>query len=121
MNANESGWINLIPINPDAEIMRPRDRTKVLRIEGGWLFKFHHFQGSANPMTAQDMTFIPDQNHAWKPEEGQSAWEKIEKKRNPNFYDYTDRLEVADGWIYRNIFFIQKGGMHISLVYVPET
>lgn len=120
MNTTSNQWINLIAINENAEILRPRDRTKVLKIEGGWLFVFHHFQGSENSMTAQAMTFIPDREHAWLPEERQTGWEIIKRKKNPNFCDYTDRFKVMNGWVYKNLFFIRKGDMHISLVYVPE-
>ncbi|RJX17079.1 MAG: hypothetical protein C4575_14185 [Desulforudis sp.] len=119
MNTNEKGWINLITINQDAEIMRHRDRTKVLKIQGGWLCKFHHFQGASSSMTAQAMTFIPDPQHEWNPLEGQAAWERIDQKKNPNFCEYTDRIKVINGWVYKNLFFIKTGEMHISLVYVP--
>ena len=56
MKTNDKmGWISLIKINPDAEIMRSKDRTRVYKIEGGWLCKFHHFHGASSSMTAQSI------------------------------------------------------------------
>ena len=120
MEPNTKKWIHLVKYNLDGEFMRSRDRTKVYRIPEGWLLKFHHFHGANSSMTAQSITYIPDPHHEWKPQEEQTTWERIDKKRNPNFVEYTDKIKVYKGWVYKDCFFIAKKEMHISLVYVPE-
>lgn len=120
MKSKGKGWISIVIFNSDGEIMRSRDRTKVYQIPGGWLFKFHHFHGASSSMTAQSMTFIPDPENIWNPLEEQTTWERIDKKKNPNFVEYTERIKVFKGWVYKDCFFIAKKEMHISLVYVPE-
>ncbi|EGV17478.1 hypothetical protein ThimaDRAFT_3023 [Thiocapsa marina 5811] len=46
-----------------------RDTTQIAAVEGGWLFRFHHYDGSQSAMSTQALTFVPDPEHRWSPEQ----------------------------------------------------
>lgn len=98
----------------------PRDTTIVYRINEGWLIKFRHFSGGASILTAQTMTFIPDRDHEWKPEDHNTPWERVCQKKNPNFNEFVDRLKVRNGWIYKDSFVSKGVGLSLSMVFVEE-
>jgi hypothetical protein len=112
-------WIFLETKKGKVGPLRSSDKTKAAKVDSGWLLKSMHFHGSNSSLTTQAMIFIPDLDHEWNPEEHNAAWERISKKKNPNYGEYTDRLRMWDGWLYKDSFFNGNREMHISLVYVP--
>ncbi|NCC41698.1 MAG: hypothetical protein EOM21_20240, partial [Gammaproteobacteria bacterium] len=60
-----------------------RDTTQVAAVEGGWLFRFRHYDGSLPAMSTQALTFVPDPEHRWSPEQTKPRWER--RKRPANY------------------------------------
>jgi len=118
---NSLTWIILKTNSGKVIPLRSSNKTRVAKIDAGWLLKSMHFHGSNSSLTTQAMIFILDPVHAWDPEEHNSAWERVSKKKNCNYGEYTDRLRIWDGWLYKNSFFNGNKEMHMSLVYVPSS
>jgi hypothetical protein len=117
--SNRLSWIILKTRTKKSIPLTPINTTRVAKIDTGWLFKFRHFHGKSSSLTTQAMIFIPDPGHKWNPENHTGAWERISKKGNPNFGEYTGMLKIDIGTIYKDEFFNGSKELHISLAYVP--
>jgi hypothetical protein len=95
------------------------DTTQVAAVEGGWLFRFRHYDGSQPAMSAQALTFVPDPEHRWSPEQTKPRWERLDRAVTIRFNDRTTRMAVWGGWVYLSAFAIPRRNLTLSLVFGP--
>lgn len=96
-----------------------RDTTHVAAIEGGWLFRFRHYEGERSPMSTQALTFVPDPEHRWQPAQTKPRWERLGGVVNAAYNDQTARMPVAGGWVYLTSFATRGRDLTLALVFVP--
>ena len=96
-----------------------RDTTQVAAVEGGWLFRFRHYDGSQSAMSTQALTFVPDPEHRWSPEQTKPHWERLGSTVAMGYNDRTARMAVPGGWVYLSAFATRGGNLTLSLVFGP--
>lgn len=96
-----------------------RDTTQVAAVEGGWLFRFRHYDGSLPAMSTQALTFVPDPEHRWAPEQTKPRWERLDRAVTIAYNDRTARMPVWGGWVYLSAFAIPGRNLTLSLVFGP--
>jgi len=101
------------------EFVTDRDTTQVAAVEGGWLFRFRHYEGESSRMSTQALTFVPDPDHRWDPREAKPHWERLGGVVNAAYNDRTARMAVHGGWVYRASFATRGRTLTLSLVFVP--
>jgi len=114
----ELEWKNT-NVSTESKPLSSYDITEVAQIDNGWLLKFRHFHGASSLMTVQAIAFIPDRKHQWNPQEVSIKWESVGGRKTPNFNEWTERIRVHNGWVYKNCLVTKGKSMSISLVYAP--
>ena len=98
-----------------------RDTTQVVAVEGGWLFRFRHYDGSQPAMSTQALAFVPDPEHRWSPEQNKPRWERLDRAVTIRFNDRTARMAVWGGWVFPSAFAMPGRNLTLSLVFGPAT
>jgi hypothetical protein len=93
------------------------DTTQVAAVEGGWLFRFRHYDGSQSAMSTQALTFVSDPEHRWSPEQAKPRWEHLGGAVTMGYNDRTARMAVPGGWVYLSAFATRGGNLTLSLAF----